>query len=150
MFLAMSLYPEVQSKAQHELDSVVGRSRLPALADRPSLPYLNAIVKETLRWHTATPLGVPHLSVADDEYDGMFIPVNSIVMVNAWYVVFRFYSTGTAPGMLTRSTLRSILHDPKMYTEPDAFIPERYLSQDGKPNQDVRDPGSVIFGFGRR
>ena len=47
-FLAMCLHPEIQVAAQAELDSVVGNERLPTMADRPSLPYINAIVKEVL------------------------------------------------------------------------------------------------------
>ena len=55
----MALYPEVQKKAQAEIDSVVGPNRLPDFHDRPSLPYINAVVKESLRWNLVTPLGRP-------------------------------------------------------------------------------------------
>ena len=58
----MALYPEVQKKAQAEIDAVVGPSRLPDFDDRPSLPYINAIVKELMRWHPVTPLGGSFLS----------------------------------------------------------------------------------------
>ena len=37
--LAMSLYPDVMPKAQHEIDTVVGGARLPAFSDAPNLPY---------------------------------------------------------------------------------------------------------------
>ncbi len=80
----MSLHPEVQKKAQEELDRVVGPTRLPEYADRKNLPYVNAIVKETLRWHVVGPLGLPHVNDADDEYKGYVIPKKSIVMVNVW------------------------------------------------------------------
>ena len=53
----MALYPEVQKKAQAEIDAVVGPDRLPEFEDRPSLPYINAVIKELLRWHLVTPLG---------------------------------------------------------------------------------------------
>ena len=59
LFLAMALYPEVQKKAQIEIDAVVGQNRLPDFEDRPFLPYINAIVKESMRWHLVGPLGVP-------------------------------------------------------------------------------------------
>ena len=57
LFLAMALYPEVQKKAQEEIDSVVGLNRLPEFEDRPFLPYINAIAKESMRWHLVGPLG---------------------------------------------------------------------------------------------
>lgn len=55
--LAMVLYPEVQKIAQAELDSVIGEERLPDFSDRAHLPYVEAIVKEVLRWHPVTPTG---------------------------------------------------------------------------------------------
>ncbi|RDX52094.1 cytochrome P450 [Lentinus brumalis] len=126
-FFAMSLYPDVQKKARAELDAVVGSTRLPDLRDRPNLPYINAIVKETLRWHTVVPLSLPHVSTADDEYDGFFIPKGSIVMVNAW----------------------SILHDPERYPQPEKFVPDRFI-KNGALNMDPGDPAHIAFGFGRR
>lgn len=57
LFLCLTLYPGVQKKAQAELDAVIGRARLPALVDRPSLPYVDAIVSEVLRWCAIFPLG---------------------------------------------------------------------------------------------
>jgi cytochrome P450 len=56
-FLAMVLHPEICAKAQAELDGVIGKERLPVLEDRESLPYLNAILKETMRWYPVVPLG---------------------------------------------------------------------------------------------
>ena len=55
--LAMIAYPEVQKKCQEELDRVVGRSRMPTLKDRESLPYIRATVRELFRWRTPTPIG---------------------------------------------------------------------------------------------
>jgi cytochrome P450 len=50
-FLAMTLHPEVQRKAREEIDRVVGTYRLPTFSDRESLPYVEAVVKESFRWH---------------------------------------------------------------------------------------------------
>lgn len=52
------LYPEVQQRAQKDLDSVVGRDRLPNNEDRDKLPYIEAICKEILRWRLVTHLGM--------------------------------------------------------------------------------------------
>ena len=99
----MVLYPEVQKKAQAEIDAFVGPNRLPDFLDRPSLPYINAIVKESSRWNLVAPLGrpsviiivgifltsfeaVPHMSTIDDEYNGFYIPKGTIVIGNAWLV----------------------------------------------------------------
>lgn len=55
--LAMVLFPEAQRRAQREIDGVVGPNRLPGFSDRPSLPFVEAVLRETLRWHPAVPLG---------------------------------------------------------------------------------------------
>lgn len=88
-YLAMTLFPEAQKRAQDELDRVVGSSRLPSLEEqvlllfsllhdlltkcfnsREDLPYVDALVKETLRWFVIVPLGVSHRLMEDDEYKG--------------------------------------------------------------------------------
>ena len=98
----MALYPEVQKKAQAEIDAVVGPDRLPEFEDRPSLPYINAVIKELMRWNLVTPLGepynyhmvllltfseaFPHMATNDDEYDGYYIPKGTIIFGNGWRV----------------------------------------------------------------
>lgn len=99
-FLAMVLHPEYQTKAQEEIDRVIGTERLPELSDRSSLPFLEYILQESLRWYHAAPTGmfmkrfhyfhadkfslqgVPHRSLEDDIYNGMFIPKGSVVIAN--------------------------------------------------------------------
>ena len=56
-FLAMALHPEVQQKAQKQIDAVIGTDRLPEFEDVESMPYVQAIVKELLRWQPVAPLG---------------------------------------------------------------------------------------------
>ena len=56
-FLALTLFPQVQRRAQAELDVVVGRDRLPTFDDRPRLPYIEALCKELTRWQMVTPMG---------------------------------------------------------------------------------------------
>ena len=56
-YLVMVLYPEIQRKAQAEIDMVVGNDRFPGLADQDKLPYVDAVVKEVLRWKPVGPMG---------------------------------------------------------------------------------------------
>ncbi|KAI0657956.1 cytochrome P450 [Cubamyces menziesii] len=126
-FLAMVLNPGAQEKAHAELDAVVGCDRLPEFNDRPSLPYVNALIKEVLRWHVIPPIGVPHRSVADDLYEGYLIPGGSMIVPNVW----------------------AMSRDEAVYPNPDRFLPERFL-KDGNIDPNVRDPADFVFGFGRR
>lgn len=54
----MTLYPNVLKRAQEEIDRVVGTDRLPSFSDRKSLPYIEALVQETLRWENVVPLSM--------------------------------------------------------------------------------------------
>ncbi|KAF5313818.1 hypothetical protein D9619_013039 [Psilocybe cf. subviscida] len=123
----MAMHPEIQQKAHEELDAVIGSQRLSEFSDRPSLPYVNALVKETMRWQLVGPLGIPHMATDDDVYQGYFIPKGTIILGNAW----------------------AILHDEKVFEDPEEYRPERYL-KDGQLNLGVRQPEISAFGFGRR
>ncbi|KAJ7611372.1 cytochrome P450 [Mycena polygramma] len=130
--LAMVLFPDVQRKIQEELDAVVGRSRLPNFADRARLPYLQATVREALRWHPVDPVGLPHQSLEDDWYEGYFIPKGTICIANVW----------------------ALNRDVEAYGADAAdFNPSRYLDEKGqlKPAlADTKEEGHVSYGFGRR
>ncbi len=63
----MVLYPEVQRKAQAEIDEVVGKGRLPVFSDEEELPYVQAVLKEVLRWHPVAPL-CTFASASDESY----------------------------------------------------------------------------------
>ncbi|KAF3906918.1 hypothetical protein AA313_de0203533 [Arthrobotrys entomopaga] len=121
--LAMILFPEVQRKAQEEIDRVIGTNRLPRAEDRESLPYIDAVVKETLRWWPIAPMGFPHTADEDIEYDGHLIPKGAYLLPAVWW----------------------FLHDPDVYANPDSFDPERFLAPRNEP-----DPISDAFGYGRR
>ncbi|KAH9834604.1 cytochrome P450 [Rhodofomes roseus] len=127
-FLAMLLHPDVQRKAQAELDGVVGNDRLPDFSDEQSLPYITALVQEVLRWRPVTPLAVPHRLVSEDEYRGYRLPAGAIVVGNGW----------------------AMLHDENRFPHADEFIPERFLTPDGQLNTDMKDAELPAFGFGRR
>lgn len=81
----MARHPDIQRKAQEEIDRVVGQDRLPNIEDRDSLPYLNLIIAEVLRYNPIAPI-VPHSLDEDDIYEGYLIPKGSWVMVNVWWV----------------------------------------------------------------
>ncbi|KAJ2928070.1 hypothetical protein H1R20_g9024, partial [Candolleomyces eurysporus] len=119
--VAMLHYPQVMKKAQEELDSVVGRDRLPEYDDAASLPYLQALIKETMRWRPIAPIAVPHSVIADDTYEGKFIPAGTTVLAN----------------------LFSMSQNEEMFPEPNKFRPERYLENPSLPH-------NFVFGFGRR
>ncbi|KAG2126531.1 cytochrome P450 [Suillus clintonianus] len=124
--LAMVLYPDVQRRAQAEIDLVIGRDRLPTFEDRASLPYVESILRETFRWQPILPLGVPHATSSDDTYDGYFIPKGATIMCNVW----------------------AISRDEKRYPDASRFVPERFLDVNGALTGD--DPAGYIFGLGRR
>lgn len=126
--LCMVLHPEVQAAAQAELDRVLGPGpgRLPEFADRDALPYVNAVLLEVIRLYPVLPLGVPHRVMEDDEYLGMRIPKDAMILPNVW----------------------SILRDETLYERPDEFMPERHLR--AGEEKAVPDPRGPLFGFGRR
>lgn len=76
----MALYPEVQAKAQAELDKVVGQARLPDFDDIKQMPYIEAVAMETIRWMPVAPFAIPHAVIADDVYNGYHIPKGSILV----------------------------------------------------------------------
>jgi cytochrome P450 len=131
--IAMLCFPESMRKAQAEIDRVVGRDRLPTFADFDHMPYVRAMVKETLRWRGVGPLDVPHRLCQDDVYEGYWIPKDTTCIVNAW----------------------ALNHDQDIYG-PDAedFNPGRFIDEktgDLKPAiADTKDEGHVSYGFGRR
>ena len=127
----MLVYPAVQARAHAELDEVVGRARPPTFADVPFLPYIRAMVKETLRWSPVVPFGAPHASTADDWYEGMFIPKGTISLQN----------------------MRLLNFDPEVFgPNVTEFDPTRYLDEKGqvKTVLESREEGHLSFGFGRR
>lgn len=118
--VAMVLYPETQTKAQQEIDAVVGTGRLPTMKDRCNLPYTNRLIKEVMRWCPTVPTGVPHACYQDDIYKGYRIPKGAIVIGNAW----------------------AMSRDERFYKDPERFNPDRFL--------DPSVPPLPAFGFGRR
>lgn len=126
--LAMAIYPEVQKKAQKDLDAVLQGQRLPDFSDFEKLPYLAAMVNEVFRWQAVTPFAVYHVSTADDVYEGYLIPKGSIIVPNAW----------------------AILRDETIFgPKTDRFMPERFISAEKTTVCDLSEV-DMAFGFGRR
>ncbi|KAJ7259485.1 cytochrome P450 [Mycena haematopus] len=123
-FFAMATHPDVQKKAQTEIDSVVGTDRLPEFEDRPSLPFVEALYREVMRWKPVGPLGMAHASTADDIYNGYFIPKGATIISNIW----------------------AMTRDESIYPEPERFNPDRFFTSDGKLND---DDTVLAFGFPR-
>ena len=123
----MVLHPEIQLKAQAEIENIVGSSRVVSDSDIPNLPYLQAIVKECLRVHPPGPLlSWARLAIHDVHVGDHFVPAGTTAMVNMW----------------------AITHDEKVWSEPEMFKPERFI------DEDVSVMGSNLklapFGSGRR
>ncbi|KAF9468328.1 cytochrome P450 [Collybia nuda] len=124
--LAMAKYPKVQEAIKKEIDQVVGGERLPTFQDRVNLPYVNATIKEALRWKAALPLGFARTVKNDDFFQGYYIPAGSIVLSNIW----------------------AIAHDEKSGILPEEFCPERFLKN--HVHETAIDPYTYVFGFGPR
>ncbi len=135
-------HPEVQIKAQEEIDRVIGDNRLPDFSDRPDLPYIEAIYREVLRWHPPMTLA-PHASMDDDVYKGYFIPKGEFPSSLTGAAITHFISAGAT----VLANIWAMTHDENVYPDPFAFKPERYLYANGKLNDDSR---VLAYGFGRR
>ncbi|CAL9163124.1 unnamed protein product [Musa hybrid cultivar] len=118
--------PRTMAKVREEIGRVIGFARAVEEADIGSLPYLQATVKETLRLHPPAPLLLPRLAEATVELHGYEIPEGTRVLINVW----------------------AIGRDSSAWTEPEEFLPERFL------NSEVdfrgRDLELIPFGAGRR
>ena len=115
-------------KAQLELDEKVGRSKHVKECDVKNLPYLQAIVKETLRLYPPVPLLVPHESVVDCTVSGYRIPAKTRLIVN----------------------VQKLQKDPLVWEDPYEFRPERFLTSDTKFDMIGQNQQLMPFGSGRR
>ncbi|CAL5088131.1 unnamed protein product [Urochloa decumbens] len=118
--------PEVFTKATEELDRVIGRGRWVTEKDMSQLPYVDAIVKETMRLHMVVPLLSPRLSRGDTSVCGHDIPAGTRVLVNAW----------------------TISRDPALWEAPEEFRPRRFVGS--RIDVKGQDFEMLPFGSGRR
>ncbi|KAJ6545012.1 cytochrome P450 [Mycena vulgaris] len=125
MLACAAFGPSFIPRAQSELDAVVGPDRMPTFDDFDDLPFIRAIVNETLRWRPVAVLGgTPHASTEDLVYDGMFIPKGSTIIANLW----------------------GIHLNPADFPDPHRFDPERFMSKRDYPGPWQHSS----FGYGRR
>ncbi|KAG8235108.1 hypothetical protein J437_LFUL015535 [Ladona fulva] len=124
-FLYLIVHPEVQRKARAEIEAVVGRDRLPALSDRSKMPYIEAIVLESLRLFVGRSFGLAHRSLRDTTLQGYHIPKDTMLVV----------------------CFSNILMNNEFWGDAKSFRPERFLDADGNVNL----PDCMLpFGFGKR
>ncbi|XP_041646826.1 cytochrome P450 2J6-like [Cheilinus undulatus] len=102
--------PEIQEKVQGEIDDVVGRTRLPTMADRPKLPYTDAVIHEIQRCGNIVPLNAFRRATKDTTLGGYFIPKGTTLM----------------------PILTSVLFDKSEWETPDTFNPGHFLDSEGK------------------
>ncbi|KAF9587362.1 hypothetical protein IFM89_001462 [Coptis chinensis] len=99
--------PSTMKRAQAELDQVVGPNRKVEESDIGKLPYLQSVVKETLRLYPSIPL-LPRKAINDTQFMEYLIPKDTQILVNVW----------------------AIRRDPNSWDDPSSFKPERFLSSD--------------------
>ncbi|KAH0618558.1 hypothetical protein JD844_017891 [Phrynosoma platyrhinos] len=103
--LYMAIYPEIQGKVQAEIDSVIGQSRQPGIADRDSMPYTNAVIHEIQRISNIVPFNVPRVTTTDTRLAGFLVPKGTILVTN----------------------LTSVLFDKDEWETPNKFNPDHFL-----------------------
>lgn len=118
-------YPEVQEKVQAEIDRVIGQSRQPTMADKPNMPYTDAVIHESQRMGNIVPAGFPKMASKDTTLGGYFIP------------------KGTAISAM----LSSVLFDKEEWETPDVFNPQHFLDSNG---QFRRRDAFMPFSAGKR
>nr|AID16078.1 cinnamate 4-hydroxylase [Morus alba] len=121
-------HPEIQRKLRDELDTVLGQGVQITEPDMLKLPYLQAVIKETLRLRMAIPLLVPHMNLHEAKLGGYDIPAESKILVNAWWLA----------------------NNPANWKNPEEFRPERFLQEEAKVEANGNDFRYLPFGVGRR
>ncbi|XP_010292305.1 PREDICTED: cytochrome P450 2C20-like isoform X2 [Phaethon lepturus] len=107
--LLLLKYPKIQEQVQEEIDRVVGRSRRPCVADRPQMPYTDAVVHEIQRFISLIPLALPHTVTKDTCFREYVIPKGTTIF----------------------PILSSVLHDSKEFPNPNEFNPGHFLNENG-------------------
>ncbi|KAM8804614.1 cytochrome P450 1A4-like [Eudromia elegans] len=126
--LYLAMYPDIQKRIQEELDRTIGQERRPRLSDRNSLPYMEAFILEMFRHSSFLPFTIPHCTTKDTVLNGFHVPKDCCVFINQWQAN----------------------HDEKIWKDPSAFNPERFLSANGTKVDRTESDKVLIFGLGKR
>lgn len=121
-------HQDIQNKVRAELEAVLGHGVQITEPDTTRLPYLQAVVKETLRLRMAIPLLVPHMNLQDAKLGGYDIPAESKILVNAWWLA----------------------NNPENWKNPQEFRPERFFEEEKNTEANGNDFKFLPFGVGRR
>lgn len=121
-------HPQIQNKLREELDTVLGKGHQITEPDTHKLPYLQAVIKETLRLRMAIPLLVPHMNLHNAKLNNYDIPAESKILVNAWWLA----------------------NNPAHWKNPEEFRPERFFEEESKVEANGNDFRYLPFGVGRR
>ncbi|CAI5452796.1 unnamed protein product [Caenorhabditis angaria] len=124
----MMKYPEIQQKVREEILSVVGVSRLPTMADKPNMPYTQAVIHEVQRHSNMVPFLASHKCVEDTIICGKKIPAGTATFPQIW----------------------SVLANDPVFDSPLQFNPSRYLLDDGKTTNKTVLDRSIPFSIGKR
>uniref|UniRef100_A0A4W4FVD3 Cytochrome P450, family 2, subfamily N, polypeptide 13 n=1 Tax=Electrophorus electricus TaxID=8005 RepID=A0A4W4FVD3_ELEEL len=124
-FIYLIKYPQIQDKVQAEIDKVIGSSRQPCMADRPNMPYTDAVIHEILRKGDIVPLNGPRVAKNDTTLGGYFIPKGTVLM----------------------PILHSVLFDENEWETPHSFNPGHFLDNEGRF---VRRDAFLPFSAGKR
>lgn len=129
LLLILANRQHIQERAHEELKAAAGSDKMPGMEHQASLPYLHAVILESMRYRTVGPLGLPHKTIEDVELDSYIIPKDTQVLGNIY----------------------AIHNDDRFWDSPGEFNPERFLfSEDGAPPPALTSGAFMPFGTGRR
>lgn len=123
--LYMIHYPDIQKKIQKEINSVIGMERAPKLSDKINLPYTVATLQEIERLASVVPKALPRSNERSMQFKGYTFPAGTFININ----------------------IHAVHRDPKLWNDPDAFMPERFIDSNGKVH---RPPYLLAYGSGKR
>ncbi len=128
MLAILTNHPEVQDSVFHEIDEVMGTGK-PKMEDRLSMPFTEAVILETLRYHSLLPFAAPHVNREDSMLEGYLIPAGTLIFPNLW----------------------ALHHNERYWVKPWEFNPNRWL-ENGKvvPPDHIKKQQFLMFGAGRR